>query len=257
MLHTTILVSLALGALILWRYIYPYTCYSLAIPLALAIAICTGIFVERIHRRKYWASYYLIESSPLHRLVTGRTFSMTLAVVTGSVYAFSLSVFTALGGAFEMIIIFLNGILAIILYPIASSLIQRHATTCVAKHAIKRLLKLSCFTITAIIYTAILFNTKIPDYIDPTSLEATVDTASQQVASQCTFINISLKGAQEFTATQWFFMIASTGFLESPMLKYASWLVFLGYSSLALMGMSILSTDLAVYSSTRSKYPQD
>ena len=257
MLHTTKLVTFALGALILWRYIYPYTCLSLVIPLSIASVICTGRFVARMHRRRYWASYYLIENSPLYHLVTGRTFSMILAIITGSVYALSLSAFTALGGAFEMIMISLNGLLAIILHPIASALTQRHAATGVANHATKRLLTLSCFTITAIIYIAILLNTKIPDYIDPTSLRASVDAASQQVASQCPFINISLKGVQEFTATQWFFMVGSTGFLESSMLKYASWLVFLGYSSLAFMGMSLLSAELAVYSSTRSKYPQD
>ena len=182
---------------------------------------------------------------------------MLRAIVAGVVYALTLSAFTALGGAFEIIMLVLNGFLAIILYPIASSFIQKHIAIGLADHATKRLLTLSCFTITAIIYIVILLNTKIPDYIDPTSLKASVNAASQQVASQCTFINISLKGVQEFTATQWFFMVASTVFLESSILKYASWLVFLGYSSLALMGMSILSAELAFYSSKRSKDPQD
>jgi hypothetical protein len=257
MIRTAIAATVTLSALILWRYTYPYTCLSLVIPLFFAIVICAGRFVARMHRRRYWASYYLIENSPLYHLVTGRIFSLILAIITGCVYAFSLSAFTALGGAFEISMLFLNGLLALILHPIASALIQRHAATGVVNHATKRLLTLSCFTITAIIYIAILLNTTIPDYIDPTSLRDSVNAASQQVASQCPFINISLKGIQEFTATQWFFMVASTGFLESSMLKYASWLIFLGYSSLALMGMSLLSAELAVFSSARSKYPQD
>jgi hypothetical protein len=253
MLHSTKLVTLALGALILWRYIYPYTCLSLFMPLSFAAVICAGRFVARMHRRRYWASYYLIDNSPLYQLMTGRTFAIILATITGSIYAFSLSAFTALGGTIEMIMIFLNGILAIILHPVASALIQKHAATGVSNYATKRLLTLSCFSITAIIYITVLLNTKIPGYIDPTSLKASVDAASQQVASQCPVINISLKGVQEFTATQWFFMVASTGFLESSMFKYASWLVFLGYTSLALMAMSLLSAELVVYSSTRSK----
>lgn len=257
MLRTTTLATLTLGALILWRYIYPYTCFSLIIPLFFATVICAGRFAARMHRRRYWASYYLKKSSWLHHLMTGRTFSMILAIITGSVYTFSLSTFTALGGAAEIIMLFLNGLLALFLHPIVSALIQRHAATDVANHATKRLLTLSCFTITAIIYIAILLNTKIPDYIDPTSLRASVDAASQQVASLCPFINISLKGVQEFTASQWFYMVASTGVIESSLLKYASWLLFLAYSSLALMGMSLLSAELAVHSLTRSKYPQD
>jgi hypothetical protein len=257
MIRTAIAATVTLSALILWRYIYPYTCLSLVIPLFFAIVICAGRFVASMHRRRHWASYYLKENSSLYLLVTGRLFSMIRAIITGTVYAFSLSAFTALGGAYEMITLFLNGFLVLILHPVTKDFIQRHAAIGVADHATKRLLALSSFTITAIIYIAILFNTKMPDYIDPTSLRASVNAASQQVASQCPFINISLKGVQEFTATQWFFMVASTGFLESSMLKYASWLVFLGYSSLALMGMSLLSAELAVFSSARSKYPQD
>jgi len=182
---------------------------------------------------------------------------MIRAIIIGTVYAFSLSAFTALGGVYEMITLFLNGSLVLLLYPVTKGFIQQHAAIGVVDHATKRLLALSCFTITAIIYVAILLNTKMPDYIDPTSLIASVDAASQQVASQCPFINISLKGVQEFTATQWFFMVASTGFLESSWLKYASWLVFLGYSSLALMGMSLFMAELTVYSSTRTTTSED
>ena len=182
---------------------------------------------------------------------------MILAIITGSVYAFSLSAFTALGGTVEIIMLFLNGLLALFLHPITSAFVQRHAAIDVADLATKRLLTLSCFTVTAIIYIVILYKTKMPNYIDPTSLRASVDAASQQVGSLCPFINISLKGVQEFTAIQWFYMVASTGLLESPMLKYASWLVFLGYSSLALMGMSLISAELAAFSSASSKHPQD
>jgi len=166
-----------------------------------------------------------------------------------TVYAFSLSAFTALGGTIEMLMLFLNGFLVLILHLITSTFIQRHAAIGVSTLATKRLLAFSCFTITAIIYITILLNTEMPDYIDPTSLRASVDAASQQVASQCPFINISLKGVQEFTATQWFYMVGSTGFIGSVWLKYASWLVFLSFSSLALMGMSLLSAELTVSSS--------
>lgn len=257
MLRTTTLFAATLCTLLLWRYTYPYTCFSLAAPIFFATVICAGRFVENMHRRRYWASYYLNTSSSLYPLITGKTFSLSRALITGIVYTFSLSAFTALSGIIEFILLIFNGLIALFLLPVTTNYVRKHAAVDVTSHATRRLLTITCFTITAIIYIVILLNTKIPDYIDPTSLKVSVDAASQQVASQCAYINITLKLVQEFTATQWYFMVANTGFLESMWLRYASWLVFLGFSSLALMGMSVLSAELAVYSSRRPMIPRD
>ena len=231
--------------LALWRFSFPYTCLAYFCPFLCAGFIAHGRYEAAIYKRRFIAGYYLRRRSLLYRLTTGRLVIGLGALIVGVVSAFALAMFTALANQGEMVALGAAWLLTIGFRPIVSRVLRTQVRDRPASVVTKKLTANLSFGFAAVGFVAFALHAPIPDFVDPTSLAKTMDTASQTVASLCACTNFAAKLSQEWTAAFWFGMVSTTPTLGNDVLQFAAWLPFLLQSCLALLGMSWLSVEVA------------
>ena len=227
-----------------WIFFYHSSCLSLLVPVVFALVIGSGGYTAAMHRRRYWRNFYLKPDSRYFKLFTGKVLSIFSASLMAILYSLSFCAFIALGAMAEYLAVGIVWLTTLLYFPIAAKFTEQHTAPDISGYAVKRMLSLVSFSVAAIGYTVLLLLKDVPAYIRPESLNETMNAASAMVGAECHYINVALKSVQELTAAQWYFMIQSSQFIESPWLKFGGWTIFIFFSSFALMGMCRFIAEL-------------
>jgi len=238
--------SLLLLLLLSWRYTFQYASLALVFPMTILIVLTLSRFRFLMHRKKYVLRYYFKQETFLFRLLSGRFLTAIQASISSLIYTFSLCVFVALASFVEGLFLLAVWCIVVAVLVFSRPGVKNQAAVGIADTVSKKLAIIVSFLLIAPSYIVVMFNSSIPAYVDATSIISTMDAASQSVVSISYFTNMVLKAVTEFTAAQWYSMVVGMDNLNNMIVELFGWFIFLLYSGVALLGMSVASAEFAL-----------
>jgi hypothetical protein len=244
----------SLGVLCAWAYTYQYTSFALVAPTFIAVVIARCSYEAIRHRREYRVAYYFKDTSPIYARLTGKVFAVFWALTLGIVYSISITSFFALEGASGYIISLLIFTAVVASHPRTETFVNLHAATGIAPFAAKKLMSLSGIVVGMIAYILFTLYSPTPEFlVHADELGQAVSWASQDVSSSSQVTNFILKGVQELSAVQWFYLRSASDSVGSLWMRLIGWSLFLVFSSLVVFGISRFFTDIVYYFFRKTK----
>jgi len=222
--------------LLVWRGVYPVGCYSLIIPLAVALVAALGIRETVILRRQCLARCLFQPRSPPYRLLHNTHFVSLGALVVALVLISLLLVEVLAWNHYQLALITVDAPLIVLIY----SSLRRAAQPLGLRREVQRLLVKQWTVVlnTLLLVVALLWLTlesPPPDYLDSDSLSRSMANASH-VASECTVVDQIASLSMQKEAALWWFMLRGSQQIHNRLLRWLMWLVFLLGGTLSLWG---------------------
>jgi len=218
---------IVLIVLFLWKITYPFTCFAWLFPTIIFVAIVYGQFEYFMRYRKCRADCLFQKSSWIYFWMTKKFMVMLYSVLIATPLTLSLASFVALANVADAFFMMLATGITLLSYPILFQALQKHVAQGMLIIITKRTVVILNMLIMLIIYSLIsYFDISIPVYLDPSSLENTVDAASQAVGSVCSTSNYFLKFMQEIDAIGWYGMLAVNQSVKSEQIIQLLWALF-------------------------------
>lgn len=181
------------------------SCWALLIPFILWVLITKSQFNYLMQCRVCRAKALFNIQSWIYWILTRQACVGVFSVITSTIFAISLSGYVALADAHDAALIVLASVLMLLLYPYSERFCITHVAEEMRSVMIKKIIVIWIFIIMMIGYTVdYYFLHTLPDYLNPSSLNETIASASHQVASNCIIINLFLKSIQEMNAISYF-----------------------------------------------------
>ncbi len=223
--------------LFLWKNIYAAGCFTLLIPLVIGGIITFNVREAFLKKRKCIVDCYFTEKTFPYRLLNGKLFFTLIAFIISMILTLALVLNVIIWDIKYFIIL---GIDLFLLYGLYFLFLKFFGT--VLKDSIKYTVIKNFSThintlIVLVVLVIIQFYSAVPNYIKP-SLQETVQTASQTVASQCQMTNTFAKLNIEKEAFIWYIMIVNSQKIDNKNLKWLAWIIFLFSGGLSIVGYS-------------------
>ena len=147
--------------------------------------------------------------------------------------------FTALATVTDALLIMLATAITLLLYPALFKALQKHVALGMLIIVTKRFVVMLTMAVMLLVYSLLsYFSIAFPAYLDPSSLENTVDVASQAVGSVCTVTNYFLKFVQEIDAIGWYGILAAEQSIKNEQTMGLLWALFFINHGLVFAGLS-------------------
>jgi len=213
--------------LFLWKITYPFTCFAWLFPTLIFIAIVYGQFEYFMKYRKCRADCLFQKSSWIYFWMTKKPLVMLYSILIATPLTLSLASFTALASVADAGFVVFATLVTLLSFPMVFKAFQNHASQDMLIIVTKRTVVTLNMLIMLIIYSLIsYFDISVPAYLDPSSLENTVDAASQAVGSVCFTSNYFLKFMQEVDAIGWYGMLTANQSVKSEQIIQLLWALF-------------------------------
>lgn len=237
-----VLAATAIGPLIMvaWSAIYPISCVSMILPVAVIAILTLRIREKAVKRRACLAHCYFREGSFIYRMIRSGILITLYAIVVSTVLTTALMV-SLIAWTDAMIALMVADALVIAFLYLAFTRLSektfrvREAFASVfAKDwtvGIGAPLLLGGLVI-------IQYHSPIPAYIQPDDLRTTVQAASSSVQSQCPIVNTLAKLNLEKEGFSWWLMIKGARSIEDVSLEWTAWFLFLISGGLSVWAYS-------------------
>jgi len=233
--------------LLLWRTSYAYSCLSIVFPLLLLVVMFYGSYEYLVCYRKCRADCLFKQSSWLYAWMT-RTFFLALrSLLIAIPLVLSLASFIILAHTFDILFILLSIVLTGATHPWMVHRLKSHTIEQMLPIISKRFTVFLSMIVMLVLYSWISYHLSIPSYVDATSLEHTISSASLQVASICYENNIILKFMQEIEAFGWYSMVVATQSVNSKQWITFAWIVFFINHAFVFAAISRIQVEITVW----------
>jgi len=234
-------VSLACGALVVWRLTYADTCMALAIPVACIgmIAVPTARF--SILRRRSFADSFFQPDTFLRRWFSGRTIAIGSAMIASLVAGSSLML-SIVGWSWEFLgVLGIDAIVVALVAPYLLNLGCSQLKPVVARLAAHSLLSNVNAVLLLVPLVLVQFHADYPDFVDRNgSLVRTIEAARATVSSVCPLVDVLVDFNAAKDAFAWWLVIMASQQAQDTSLRLAVWVAFLMFGSLNAWAFSKL-----------------
>jgi len=182
---------------------------------------------------------------------------MLYSLVVSITFTLSLASYIALASGVDGVLITVASLLTIFFFPWARNISDKHVTEEMKVLMTKRFAVLLVVISMMVIYTLVYYyEVALPDYVDPTSWQNTVNRASDSVGSLCGFINLFLKWVQELDATSYFFMVTVS---QQDRSNFAPliWIIYFVKQALVFAALARLQAECIAFSVKFYKVDQE
>jgi len=220
-----------------WYVAYPYGCYATLLFFLFWGVIASSFIDLKMFERRCLKRCYLQHGSIVAKLL--------LSPVAVTIFFLILSFMMALS-AFLAVVDLPWGVLAyLILHVVAVTLLYRWLGRLfegVFKDGYRQLLAREwAINLTALMLIGIVFYAAyegdVPRYILP-DLDASIRAATNSIGSACGPSDTALRFHREIEAVSWWFMTKESEMVGSDLLRLGSWILFLLYNSMAVLGIN-------------------
>lgn len=237
-------IAVVLLIYVFYKAVYSSSSWTLLFPLFILGAIAWGETEFRMYKRRCLANCYFRENSLPYNLLHRNTMAVLISLCISTVYALSLMTFIALGAWIDFVFLITSALLVTVLYHLLLPVNNLWGLAFVSKIFARRMAVWLCFCLLLPLYLWISFNTKIPDYVDPTSLSNTIAGASAQVGILCSFTNYVVKFVHELHAVFFYYATTASLKVDPPVLRFLIWFLFFIKSSFVFLAMSRFSIEV-------------
>ena len=234
--------------LLAWSVGYAWSCWVLAIPLAVTLVLAAGLRERSMKRRRCVADCWFIKGTLLHRVLCSPWIVTVMALVVSAGLSAVLMVNIPSLGFSQLTLLAVDAPLVAILYVS----FRRAAGGIFGVNATFRGMFARNWTIAVNVVlllpalVLVQLEQPPPDWIDPAmKLEATLRVASGRVGSECPAIDQVIRLQREAEALSWWLVITGTSAIEDRNLRWVAWLLFLVSGTLSLWAYSGLCVQLA------------
>lgn len=236
--YTNSLPLLASLMLILWCFVYPYTCFSL-IFVAISIGTMTySIASYRIQNKKCFISCYFQNTSLVSRLLSSGVFLSIIAFFIALFLSLFLFASVTTWDKDIWIIMLIDVLFLVFLYKTLSNIFQTTLKEEIGKHLIKSWsVALNTFILTIFMLFYNYQTLQEPTYIKST-LEETVEEATKKYHSRCEAIDTIVSINIQKDAIVWYSTLYANENIKDKNSKWLLWLFFLINGGIIYYGWS-------------------
>ncbi len=226
---------LGFGIIILWYEGYKLSCFSFIFPLIIWGFIFHGFYNFRIIKRECEANCYFKKSSFFYRLFTKRVLIFLISFIFSSILTVAFLIFVTDLTTKELIILFADIFLLILLYEILSK--NDSFEKSISPFIIKNMTAwINSIFLTILFFIFSLYQTP-PEYIHD-SLIQTVNASISKSFSQCEYINLLLSYIKYIQSIQWWFILKFSLTDIKSYIKEMVWIIFLIGNYLSILAFS-------------------
>ncbi len=207
--------------------------------LVLVLLVISYSFIElKMQERLCFRDCFLKDSSIFARMLSSRWFVTIIYITISIVMTISAMISTIyIDEKIWFYIFALHIPLAILLFRLFDHLLYG-----TVKDSYRRLVAREwSINISSIVLVSvslyIYYNGYEPTYLRD-GLRESIITASNEVSSNCIWVESALKVEREVDALFWWVITNSSDYIESSMLKFGAWILFLLFNSLAILGIN-------------------
>ena len=228
--------SLLLGLLYVWDAAHERSCWALAAPGLVYVAVVCGLLAHRLERKRFAVEFYIDRRSPLRKRLRGRWLPTAVSLGAALPLVVVLVVFVALGRSTDWIFLIVATLLAPLLFAGADAWGARHIRRDAADVLGARL---AGWVLLALLVGAYgYFNyARIPgpgQDIYPASLQVTVAAFTAPVVSECPVVESGLRAGAAFEGISWWLVTHAVTASVPEGIKVFVWAAF--FTTLAFGG---------------------
>ena len=219
LLYLFVTTSFLLFALLIWQRTYEQSCWALASPALVYIAVFYGLLEYRLERKRFALDYYLDRRSSWRRRLQGPWLPVLISMVAALPLAIFLAVFAALSRYTDWLFLASATIVAPFLFVGLSIWPGRHFRrdtgegsrgVAVAEILTARLAGWVLLALIALSYVYINYRMIAgPAYIYPDSLQLTVEAFTAPVRSACPVVEDGLRVAAGIEGVSWYLVTSA------------------------------------------------
>ena len=225
--------------LVFWHFTYESFCWAWVFVIFILAPILYGQFEYFVQYRKCRANCLFEKNSWLYCWLTKRPLIFIRSLLIATPLALAVMSFVALATGMDVWFIMLATAMTLTLYPILLKVLQKHVTQSMLDIISKRFVVVITMIAMLLIYSVFsYFSISVPAYLDPTSLENTVNEASQGVGSVCPTTNYFLKFMREVDAAGWYSMLIANRSIQNEPSIFLLWLLFFIHHAFVFAGFS-------------------
>jgi len=225
--------------LVLWSLSYEISCLAWIFPILIFIAIAYGQFEYFMKYRRCRANCLFQKNSWIYFWMTKKPLIIAYSIFIAIPLTLAIVSFAALATVADILLIILATIITLLLYPVMFRRLQSHVAQGMLIIVTKRFVVMFNMIMMLVIYSLLsYFSIAVPTYLDPSSLENTVDVASQAVGSLCAATNYFLKFVQEVDAIGWYGMLVANQSIKNEQITQLLWILFFINHGLVFVGLS-------------------
>lgn len=252
-----LVIAIIAGPVILlaWSMIYPALCWSLVIPVLVAVILTAAARDPLRKRRQCIADCYFVEGSLLHRLLRSTKMITLSSFVVSAVLTTILLVGVPAWGFQILALLVLDSLLITLFY---FTLFHAAAGALQVNEAFRYLFakRWAIAVNVPLVVAALLFiqlQQPPPAYVDGSlNLEATLRAASDSIGSECPVVDQLIRLNREKDGFSWWLMLKGSASIGDSRIRWVAWLMFLLSGTLGLWAYSGLCVQL-VYTAHRFK----
>jgi len=233
--------AIGLISLILWYSSYQISCFSLIIPILIGILLSKASFEYANARKRCLANCYFNHNSILHKLLTKKVFITIVSILNGIILSTILMLNVIIFNLSDFIILTLDMFFILLVYNFMekTQFLQNNVKYPILKNSV------SFFSSAIFMIIFLIINTyqTPPSYIQ-NDLVQTIHIASNQIYSNCDFIDLISRVSNEIVAIKWWIMIKVTIETNNMYLKYIMWGIYLMGSYLMLFAFARVITEI-------------
>jgi hypothetical protein len=249
MIVIQIIVSLiGLILLMLWSIFLSKSCLILIIPFIIFYIITCNIFSYSRVKKICYAEVYFDKKSWIYWLCTRQTIVFIGAILSSAILTSILVISTAFFVVSDYIILAINSLFIILIYNFLNN--RTFFNSIIKEDFIKNISTYCVSAIFSIVIVFISLNQLPPDYIQP-SLVDTINIASNQIHSNCAYIDYVLRLTNEIVAVKWWVMYDITININGVLPKwciYIMWTIYFLGSFYMLLAYNKLIIQLLSFS---------
>jgi len=222
----------------IWIESYQIGCISLLFPAIMIGVVSYGYYELKMHQRRCFAKCYLKEDTFASKIFVSKSYFILLFYTLLTTAMATSTFIVAIEFTHKLWLYFIMHILlSLLLFNFLSKLLK--ATLKENYHILfAREWTINIMAIVLMgVFTYITLNSYTPEYL-ASSLQQTIANAMIFASSNCEIIDTILKYIKVADSTFWWIVNESTNQTNNTLLKTVTWLIFILYNSLALLGIN-------------------
>ncbi len=220
------------------------SCFVWGVFLLIFYLIGRGQFEILYQYKRCYANCFYNKNSWIFTWVTKKSLVILFSGLIALPLSLSLMSFAALADFFDFAFMLLSMVITSIGFIFFEKFFHKHVTDKVNKIVAKRMtVLLSMLIMVLIYYLASYYVIPVPQYLDPTSLNHTIELASKEVGSTCSVTNYFLKFMHEFDAISWFGMTMASKSIDSDYFIKLLWVIFFINHALVFAALARLQLE--------------
>lgn len=227
--------------LIMWKFTYSFSCFSLLFPIIVGGLLFKTSYEYKNAKKQCLAGCYFKDESFLYKLFTRKFFIFMLSIIGAIILSIVLMLNVVVFTLVDWIILFLDSFFIFLLYKYFS---KNNSL----KESIKEpIIKNSVAYVNSFLLMILFFGISLiqtpPSYIQNELLE-TIRVASNQIHSNCQFIDFLVGLSNEVVAMKWWIMLKFTLNIHNHYLKELMWIIYLIGNFVMLFAFSKLNLEV-------------